>query len=361
MSTLISHPQRQLFLMSATTGVRSAATKIGNAWALPSDPASMSFSVPNDRDRLATSTEMAPPPPPHPGTPEPSAPTTAGSSATTPRLLQTLDSEKFRNAVGGTHSQSATNVLSTCFIQLRHDAWKSGLEGCSTRLRKGRTAAFDWSQQRVRDWYLENITQPTMKEGDGAWIDGDGPDNGAHECSGTHAYGSLKHPYPALNITSEIEAFCKGENAVVTAAQKHLIANKGYECQCIDFYNQKQLPTSADSGTQCTSKLLTLNTTVSNRVVALYGGRTGARWPSGGACTERTAAQAVAVFVLTRQDHWLFVLPNADRIPPGVATLVLSDFGAPLGSMVRNGSVFSRGHEKKTVSLDCANFTAAFD
>jgi hypothetical protein len=223
------------------------------------------------------------------------------------------------------------------------------------------SAAFDWSQQRVRDWYLENIIQPTMKEGDGAWIDSDGPDNGAYECSGTHAYGSLKYPYPALNITSEIEAFCKGENAVVTAAQKYLIANKGYEYQCIDFYNQKQLPTSADSGIQCTSKLLKLNATVSNRVVALYGGRTGARWPSGGAYTERTAAQAVAVFLLTRQDHWLFVLPNADRIPPGVATLVLSDFGAPLGSMVRNGSVFSRRYEKKTVSLDCANFTAAFE
>ena len=125
--------------------------------------------------------------------------------------------------------------------------------------------------------------------------------------------------------------------------------------------NVEKLPTSTDSGAQCADKLLKLNATVSKeKVVALYGGRTGASWPAG-LYSEKTAAQAVAVFMLTRQAHWLFVLPNADQIPPSVAALVLSDYGAPMGGMVQNGSAFSRRYEKKTVSLDCAAFAAAFE
>ena len=82
--------------------------------------------------------------------------------------------------------------------------------------------------------------------------------------------------------------------------------------------------------------------------------------PQGGAYDEETAAQAVATFMLTRKEHWLFVLPDTNSVPPSVAALVLSDFGAPLGNMTQNGMVFSRRYERKTVSLDCASFAAAF-
>lgn len=41
-----------------------------------------------------------------------------------------------------------------------------------------RAAAYDFSQQVVRDWFIQNIIKPVMIHGDGVWLDGDGPDNG---------------------------------------------------------------------------------------------------------------------------------------------------------------------------------------
>ena len=35
-------------------------------------------------------------------------------------------------------------------------------------------AAYDFSQQVVQDWFLENIIKPVMVHGDGVWLDGDG-------------------------------------------------------------------------------------------------------------------------------------------------------------------------------------------
>jgi hypothetical protein len=64
--------------------------------------------------------------------------------------------------------------------------------------------------------------------------------------------------------------------------------------------------------------------------------------------------------VLTRQEHWYFVLPESD-IPPSLAALVLTDFGPPLGNMTAKGTVFSRAFAKKIVSLDCASFEASFE
>lgn len=44
-------------------------------------------------------------------------------------------------------------------------------------------AAYDFSQQVVRDWFLENIIKPVMVHGDGVWLDGDGPDvRGNYPC-----------------------------------------------------------------------------------------------------------------------------------------------------------------------------------
>eukprot|EP01052_Picozoa_sp_SAG31_P026600 SAG31_NODE_2423_length_5725_cov_29.530750_6_plen_89_part_00 len=65
---------------------------------------------------------------------------------------------------------------------------------------------------------------------DGVWLDGDGPDNGAYECSGSHNYNTLLPPYPALKTPAEIAKFCAGEALVTAAADEWLIANKGYNC-----------------------------------------------------------------------------------------------------------------------------------
>jgi hypothetical protein len=87
----------------------------------------------------------------------------------------------------------------------------------------------DWSQASVRQWYLDNIITPTLTHADGAWIDGDGPDNGAYQCSGTtHNRSKLPAPYPALNC-DETAAFRAGEREVKAAAQRYLIEHGGYE------------------------------------------------------------------------------------------------------------------------------------
>ena len=54
-------------------------------------------------------------------------------------------------------------------------------QGCSYPIA---AAAYDWTQAAVREWWLDNVIKPTMVVADGAWIDGDGPDNGAWMCSG---------------------------------------------------------------------------------------------------------------------------------------------------------------------------------
>lgn len=41
-----------------------------------------------------------------------------------------------------------------------------------------RASAFNWANPAVRDWWVENAVKRVMTYADGAWIDGDGPDNG---------------------------------------------------------------------------------------------------------------------------------------------------------------------------------------
>ena len=92
------------------------------------------------------------------------------------------------------------------------------------------SAAYDFTQPAVREWYLDNIIKPTMVVADGAWLDGDGPDNGAWMCTaGTHGkfYGAPN--VSALN-DSEAHAWDTGETLVHTAAREWLIAHRGFEC-----------------------------------------------------------------------------------------------------------------------------------
>jgi len=166
-----------------------------------------------------------------------------------------------------------------------------------------RAAAYDWSQQRVQDWYLETIIKPVMKYADGVWLDGDGPDNGAWMCSGNWNYDNIPKPYPALNPT-EIASFCDGESKVAVAAQKWLIANGGYEYNCISFITSDTiLPKKSDSKDTCASKLIKLDHRPADgehTSIVLYGDRIQ------GSYTDAEAAQAVAVFMLTRDAYWFF-------------------------------------------------------
>ena len=226
-------------------------------------------------------------------------------------------------------------------------------QNCSWEIR---AAAYDWAQERVRDWYLNYIIKPVMKVADGAWIDGDGPNNGAWMCSGSFNYGHLRDPYPALNVT-EISSFCEGEAAVVTAAQKWLIANGGYDYKCFTFIKSKQeLPNANDTSDACAAKLRRLSQIVPPSAVVLYGDRI-----SGGGYDDETATQAVAVFLLTRAEHWFFGYPGANDLNATTAALLLSDFGAPLGNMTQpdpETNVFARKYENATISFDCSTFTA---
>ena len=234
---------------------------------------------------------------------------------------------------------------------------KTGRPGdnCSWEIRAG---VYDFSQEVVRDWFLENIVKPVMKVGDGIWLDGDGPDNGAWACSGSYDWKNLKPPYPALN-SSETDAFCVGENLVQQAAHEWLIANGGFDAQaCFSNIAGSSLPQAADTPAQCAAKLR-----ASDHRPSPLGGPTGyAMDRTGGRdYTDATALQTIAAFMLVRDAHWFFgVTQTSNTINMTVAALLLSDFGAPLDRMSNAGDVFTRHYEKATVTLDCASFTARF-
>jgi hypothetical protein len=244
------------------------------------------------------------------------------------------------------------NNGSVCTVPAEHQTGRPG-DNCNWEIRAG---AYDFAQQQVRDWFLENIIKPTMVYADGAWIDGDGPDNGAYQCSGSYDYGHLPAPYPALNET-EIAAFCDGEAQVTTASQQWLIANGGYEYDCLEFIGSG-LPSAADSADQCAAKLKGLDHKPTQTAIVLYGDRT-----QGKGYNDSTAAQAVAVFLLVRGDYWYFGLPAANSLAVSTAQLLLTDYGMPLTNMtetVPGSFVFERVYEHAVVSFDCANFTATF-
>jgi len=221
-----------------------------------------------------------------------------------------------------------------------------------------RAAAYDWSQQRVQDWFLENIIKPVMKVADGAWIDGDGPDNGAYMCSGNWNYDNLPKPYPALT-PDEIAVFCDGENKVSEAAQKWLLSNGGFEYNCFTWItSSSDLPTPSDKPDVCASKIVKLDHRPAKSALVVYGDRISEKGYNDG-----TAAQAVAVFMLTRDQYWYFGFPCANTYNATTAALLLSNFGKPLGNMTRPDPkkyLFEREYELATVSFDCATFSAKF-
>ena len=233
---------------------------------------------------------------------------------------------------------------------------KTGRPGdnCSWEIR---AAAYDWSQPRVREWYLDNIIKPTLAVADGAWIDGDGPDNGAYECSGSYAWGRLRAPYPALN-ESEVDAFCEGEAAVVTAAQKYLISNGGFDYNCFNFITSG-LPDSKSNESSCAEAFETWIPRGANESdpYVLYGSRTKGYRDKG------SLEQAAAFFYIVRGPYFWFGYPSRDDYSEDEAKTLLTDYGRPLGNGTRvdgPGVVYQRKYEKATISLNCTDYTASF-
>ena len=236
-----------------------------------------------------------------------------------------------------------------------HGTCKPG-DGCQWEMR---AAAYDFSQQVVRDWWLDNIIKPVMVHGDGCWVDGQGPDNGSWMCSGTYQWASLPAPYPPVNET-EIDAYCAGEALAVEAAHDWLFANGGMDAQnCWTFV--MDFPVPSDSPAQCAAKLQSISAIgLANNASTLIGfamDRTG-----GKGYTDATAPQTIAAFLLTRGLPWLFgSLQTTNSFSEGVAALLLSDYGAPTTNMTNSTPfLFQRTYEKATVSLDCSNFSASF-
>jgi len=221
---------------------------------------------------------------------------------------------------------------------------------CSWEIRAG---AYDWTQKRVRDWYLENIIKPTMRVADGAWIDGDGPDNGAYQCSGNFEFSKLPKPYPALNA-EEVDAFCKGEALVVDAAQRWLIANKGFDYNCFDFKNG---PEAGDSVAQCANSMKYLSNLKSPKAMVMYGNRV-----RSDGYNDTTISQAVAAFMIVRDEYWFFGLPAQELLVDSTGKLLLLDYGKPLNSMMEiKTNTFSREYQRANITLDCNTFSARFD
>lgn len=217
-------------------------------------------------------------------------------------------------------------------------------------------AAYDWNNSLVRDFFLEKIVKPVMKAGDGVWLDGDGPDNGAYQCSGSYDFGKLPAPYPALN-EPEIDAFCVGENLVQESVHNFMFANGGMDGQaCWTFVGADELPQAADAPAACAAKLLRLDALVgkNNTPVGVAMDR------CGGGVSDEMAKQAVASFMLVRDKYWFFGT-GGDSLNDTTAGYMLSDFGWPLGDMTNASALlFERKYQHATVSLDCASYTASF-
>ena len=172
-------------------------------------------------------------------------------------------------------------------------------------------------------------------------------------CSGSYDYNKLPAPYPPLNDT-EIDAFCRGENAVQEAAHDWLFANGGMDGQaCWTYVNN--FPVAGDTPAQCASKLISINTMNASTAVGFAMDRTG------GNIDDDKAPAAIASFLLTRKDSWFFgVKQGVNTVNATVAALLLSDFGPPKGVMTQNGNVFTRVYESATVTLDCSTLAASF-
>lgn len=237
-------------------------------------------------------------------------------------------------------------------------------------------AAYNWSNPSLASWYIDDVVAPSLVHGDGIWLDGIGPDNGAYMCSGVCCgYGASNSPL----VQAEITDHCVKQAEATTAVQKYLIKNGGWEAmKCFDYKSGSSLPNAGDSPANCASKLqkwAAFGADHSNyNFVVAYGSRTGGRQNY----DDSNIAGTVAAFMLMRGQHWLFSIgpnggsggkswPPYDQDPGTLTTatakLLTSDYGRPKGNMtavVGKSGVFQRVYEKATVTLDCSDFSGSF-
>ena len=234
----------------------------------------------------------------------------------------------------------------------------------------------------VLEWYIANIIARTLEVGDGAWIDGDGPDNGAWMCSGGTGprHKTLNDCPPtgcALNFTENI-AFQNAEAVVLKRAHEYLLAHGGFDYRCLRFVGPAELPQPGDSEASCNAKMHELafgNVTSSNGTV-LYGERV-----RGIGYSDDTVQEAVAVFFLVRKENFfLGSLAQSNMSAVMAHNLFGRNYGAPLGPMRlrqislgdetlrltssssgRPTQVWEREYEKAIVRFSCANFSSSFE
>jgi len=251
------------------------------------------------------------------------------------------------------------NNGSICHNYIHHVGGRE--DGCAYDIH---AATYDWSRAGVQEWYVKNIIAPTLKVADGAWLDGNGPGNGAWMCAGSCCgFDATNSP----QNQSEIDAWKQGEEAAFTAAQKYLVSNGGFDYNCFTFIQKaSELPVQNDSAASCAAKLTQLAkiaTTSSYQgkkvsAVVLYGSRT-----SSAEYDDSTVHQAVAAFMLVRADHWFFGMPSQVTLKSATAKLLLSDYGMPQGKMMEvpgKTGVFQRVYKEAMVQLDCNDFSAQF-
>ena len=224
-----------------------------------------------------------------------------------------------------------------------------------------RSAAYNFADPVVRDWYQTNIIEPALEHADGIWLDGNGPDNGAYMCSGICCgFGADNSPHNQ----SEIDSYCDGEAEVARVAHEYLAQHEAYEIMsCTTYLEGNQVPTAADSADKCAEKLknmAALGATHSKYNMAVaYGDRTSS---INGAYDDDSAAGAVAAFMIMRGPHWLMAMAPTKVMNISTARLLTSDYGRPLGNITDlGGNIFERKYENATVRLDCNTFEGTFD
>ena len=242
------------------------------------------------------------------------------------------------------------NYISGCFNDPK--CINNPANGCDFEIR---AAAYDFKQQRVRDWFVNEIIAPALEVADGTWLDGNRPDNGAYMC------GGICCKFDATNSPqnqSQIDDWCAGEQATAVAAHKLIIEGGGYEYNCMTFL-EHGLPAAGQGAANCSANLKALAAKANDSKVLMpvvYGGRTGS---SG--CNKTTMNGAVAAFLLAREKRWLFHMPAA--LDTTTAKLVLSDYGKPRSKMSEvagKPGVWQREYQKATIRLDCATFVPTF-
>ena len=242
------------------------------------------------------------------------------------------------------------NYISGCFSDPKRI--NNPANNCSFEIR---AAAYDFKKPEVREWYVQNIIAPTLKVADGAWLDGNGPDNGAWMCSGICCgFNASNSP----QNRSQIDDWCEGEKATAIAAHKLIIEGGGYEYNCMTFI-EHDLPGAGQGAKNCSMNLRGLANKATDPKIfmpVVYGGRTGS---SG--FNASTLGGAVAAFLLAREQHWLFHMPAS--LDAATAKLVLTDYGKPKGKMTGvagTPGTWQREYEQATVRLDCETFIPTF-